>query len=658
MTPKGTGLIRSTHDSRDYTIAMLGLTIETVYPEEYQCLGARLGVGDQGGYGMCVAYSLKAIKEYQELKERGTLTKWSAAFIYGNRDPSHWQGEGMMLREALSKLITDGTCSNKLLGINNNYIFCKQNITNEMRVAAVPQKVAAYARCYSNNELKSALMNLGPVAIGFNIYDSFINCYDGMLTIPNTSVEKNWGGHAVIITGWKRIYDDKGYHERWVIQNSWGTRWGDNGYAYMPITYPIYERWTITDYIPEGTVPVEKEEEIIMPNISIDQISATKKINSPNISKINITFENETDISTVLKILNINVNDINLNINSSVNVNKISNKEYELQIADDINNSNIDFILNWNRNIENDENNDIDPYIDVTDIDVTESHIIQNDNKIISINASDFDQSTIVNNREWKVINDSIYIHGTALGTNINNGGLFKTGYVNNSPKVSYKLKFKYTGTYYLFVHGFGNTNVDDSIYMGFDNIPLTKDIGIDGFTKNGNWVKSVYPIKVNDISILHTLDFWIREDGFVFDKLVLVDSSIANTSIIGKGPNLSERVVIQEVSNNILSDVNVNNEYITIYNGEELDIDISEWILRIKDYKDVIFPLNSTLRAKEVNYIFSGKGESEGSNIYLGQDESLFDRKNGIVELYNKESIKVSDINYSGKYNLYFELQ
>jgi len=43
--------------------------------------------------------------------------------------------------------------------------------------------------------------------------------------------ERSLGGHAVIVMG----YDDD--TECFIVKNSWGTKWGDKGYFYMPYDY-------------------------------------------------------------------------------------------------------------------------------------------------------------------------------------------------------------------------------------------------------------------------------------------------------------------------------------------------------------------------------------------------------------------------------------
>ena len=43
--------------------------------------------------------------------------------------------------------------------------------------------------------------------------------------------EKMLGGHAVLAVG----YDDS--KQVFIVRNSWGKEWGDNGYFYMPYAF-------------------------------------------------------------------------------------------------------------------------------------------------------------------------------------------------------------------------------------------------------------------------------------------------------------------------------------------------------------------------------------------------------------------------------------
>jgi C1A family cysteine protease len=63
--------------------------------------------------------------------------------------------------------------------------------------------------------------------------------------MPNPKSEQLLGGHAVICVG----YNDA--RSVWIMQNSWGTGWGDKGYFYLPYNYLLSstlagDMWQVT----------------------------------------------------------------------------------------------------------------------------------------------------------------------------------------------------------------------------------------------------------------------------------------------------------------------------------------------------------------------------------------------------------------------------
>lgn len=72
-----------------------------------------------------------------------------------------------------------------------------------------------------------------PIMFGFTVYDGFEGdeiARTGVLSMPKKT-EKIVGGHAVLIVG----YDD--YTQMVKVRNSWGPRWGQKGYFWMPYSY-------------------------------------------------------------------------------------------------------------------------------------------------------------------------------------------------------------------------------------------------------------------------------------------------------------------------------------------------------------------------------------------------------------------------------------
>ena len=80
-------------------------------------------------------------------------------------------------------------------------------------------------------QLQGVLASGYPFMFGFSVYDSFQDVgEDGLVTMPKPN-ESILGGHAVVAVG----YDNPS--RRFIIANSWGSSWGDNGYFYMPYEY-------------------------------------------------------------------------------------------------------------------------------------------------------------------------------------------------------------------------------------------------------------------------------------------------------------------------------------------------------------------------------------------------------------------------------------
>jgi C1A family cysteine protease len=95
---------------------------------------------------------------------------------------------------------------------------------------AFKYKALAYHRV-APKDIKEVLAAGKPVLIGMSVYASFENpevAETGQVPMPKRR-EQLMGGHAVLVVG----YEQKEY----IIRNSWGEDWGDNGYFYLPQEY-------------------------------------------------------------------------------------------------------------------------------------------------------------------------------------------------------------------------------------------------------------------------------------------------------------------------------------------------------------------------------------------------------------------------------------
>uniref|UniRef100_A0A8C5KAS0 Dipeptidyl peptidase 1 n=1 Tax=Jaculus jaculus TaxID=51337 RepID=A0A8C5KAS0_JACJA len=79
--------------------------------------------------------------------------------------------------------------------------------------------------------MKLELVHHGPMAVAFEVHDDFMHYHSGIyhhtgLRDPFNPFEPT--NHAVLLVGYGRDKDTD--IEYWVVKNSWGTSWGENGY--------------------------------------------------------------------------------------------------------------------------------------------------------------------------------------------------------------------------------------------------------------------------------------------------------------------------------------------------------------------------------------------------------------------------------------------
>ena len=99
---------------------------------------------------------------------------------------------------------------------------------------------------YTNyiNTIKSALKKYGALSVSIEVYSDFWahswNEPSGWVYPGPSSSAKAIGGHAVLLVGWDDdwTYNGVDYGPVWILKNSWGTGWGDQGYWRQPMITP------------------------------------------------------------------------------------------------------------------------------------------------------------------------------------------------------------------------------------------------------------------------------------------------------------------------------------------------------------------------------------------------------------------------------------
>lgn len=191
-------------------------------------------IGDQGNQGSCVGWATG----YAAL---GTLTfaKYNC-WDLASRSPSYVYNQikvgncldGSYLIDGVNLIKNDGSCSLSLMPYNENDCSTQPNAT-QIFEASCHDAVNSYA-IYPNTDVNEIIdaIDLGyPVPCAFDVYQSFITTWedDGIWDIyPNSGTYR--GSHAVCIIGYDNVVD------RFLVQNSWGTTDGDEGYFWVPFS--------------------------------------------------------------------------------------------------------------------------------------------------------------------------------------------------------------------------------------------------------------------------------------------------------------------------------------------------------------------------------------------------------------------------------------
>lgn len=232
----------SPYDKRNYKFKDLVPVGALRIPDNYESPKTPF-IFDQGDSCMCAACSVSTIRYLQESDRKsggsGIDEAFSPAYIYANRNADE-EFEGMYLRTAASKA-REGQIPYSIFPGFYTYAQCKKlYMTNKDKwsVMAKPFAVNSYYQCTSREQVQTAIMTTKAVLVGVMVYRCFyFPDENNQIEYDLSMSTKNYGGHAITIVGWKTI-GDKLY---WIIQNSWGDQWGDNGRALLSEEYPWLE---------------------------------------------------------------------------------------------------------------------------------------------------------------------------------------------------------------------------------------------------------------------------------------------------------------------------------------------------------------------------------------------------------------------------------
>lgn len=190
-------------------------------------------IRDQGNQGSCTSFSMVSVYEYFIRCANKANVDLSEAFVYFNSREIDGETDkdcGSTFYNAVLALQQKGVCIEELCVYNDKEYNVRPSdeAYNEGRNRIV--KEAKNVRI-NINDIKYALSQRLPVIISVKVYDSIINNINGFIQLPTSTNQKKESYHAMVICGYS---DSEGY---FIVRNSWGKNFGDNGYCYLPYAY-------------------------------------------------------------------------------------------------------------------------------------------------------------------------------------------------------------------------------------------------------------------------------------------------------------------------------------------------------------------------------------------------------------------------------------
>lgn len=199
-------------------------------------------IGDQEHTGSCVGWaSTDGVTRYHMVKAdrlgqgdrlspRMTWMGSKETDEYVNRPETFIEGAGTSLKAAMDILKKYGSVPDALLPFHVNTAMYLGD-EDAFFATASTRRIAAYFNLRKDlNQWRSWLATHGPLMAGLNVdatWDNATATHGNLDAFQPNTVR---GGHAICVVG----YTQQG---RFIICNSWGTGWGDNGFGYASAAY-------------------------------------------------------------------------------------------------------------------------------------------------------------------------------------------------------------------------------------------------------------------------------------------------------------------------------------------------------------------------------------------------------------------------------------
>ena len=230
-------------------------------PESAKIQNFAPSVGDQGHQGSCVAwssaYGARTIVEAARTGQDPNSLRFSPSFLYNQIGLNGC--DGSYVEKAMEFMTNKGSVPYDRFPYSDQD--CARQPDQVLEDEARQFRMRGFNRLSQGDRndaidlraIKENLSQGAPVVIGMMVGGTYMQPMLGQDVWNPTDDDRNmsgFGGHAQCVVG----YDDNKYNGAFLIMNSWGPQWGNNGFAW--VRYADFKTFVREAYGLEGMAKV------------------------------------------------------------------------------------------------------------------------------------------------------------------------------------------------------------------------------------------------------------------------------------------------------------------------------------------------------------------------------------------------------------------
>ena len=205
------------------------MTADDVEPDVIDLRDILPPAGDQGRRGTCVAFALTALHTAAIASSDERLALSEEYLFWGAKKRDGRPGDGTTYPAAVRGLSQDGQCQAEHWPYDDATSHAESGYSPSAAATADAQSRTADGRDHAAavDEVRRALLGGSLIAIAVPVWPDF-DAADGrgVASLP-PNIDQLPLEHAVVIAGHDRTQNAV------LIRNSWGPKWGENGYAWF-----------------------------------------------------------------------------------------------------------------------------------------------------------------------------------------------------------------------------------------------------------------------------------------------------------------------------------------------------------------------------------------------------------------------------------------